>query len=227
MQYKVLKKGTIFDNRAQIRKLLDMEAVDITFEEFVDRYADLVCRTSLRILCDRGDSEYVSMQVFSSLWHGPEHYSSDDNTELILLEKTCHFCRIRIARRSILKIFGVAGDVYVNVAPKVEDVDDYKTKMAWELHCIAVERMTVLQASAYALCVIGNVSEDAAARILGVSASKVSGVVKDAGDKVKELLADYGKDYEYDRYVGFIRRVADGLTDMDMLKKMIIFAAEN
>ena len=60
-----------------------------------------------------------------------------------------------------------------------------------------------------------------------VSQAKVSGAAEDASDKVRTLLADYGRGYEYDRYNGFIRRVADGLTDMNILKKMIIFAAEN
>jgi DNA-directed RNA polymerase specialized sigma24 family protein len=204
-----------------------MEGLEITFDEFVDRYADLVCRTSLRILCDRGDSEFVTMQVFSYLWHGPENYAADSRMKTVILEKTCHFCRVRIARRSILKIFGITGEVYVNVAPKADDADDYQTKMAWELHCRAVAEMTFLQASVYALCVLEEVSEDAAARILGVSQAKVSGAAEDASDKVRTLLADYGRDYEYDRYNGFIRKVADGLTDMNILKKMIIFAAEN
>ena len=37
------------------------------FNELIDRYMDIVSRNSFRILCDRGDCEYVIRRVFVSL----------------------------------------------------------------------------------------------------------------------------------------------------------------
>ena len=46
-----------------------------------------------------------------------------------------------------------------------------------------------------------------------------------AEDKVRAELKDYGKTDYYDSYNDFLRKVADGMSDMDKLNKMIIFAA--
>ena len=105
------------------------------FEELMDRYLDLVSRTSFRIMCDRTDSEYVTARVFVSLWHDVLDYDDSFTLGEWLLRKTCHLCRLRLTRRHILNIFGVVNDVFVNVSPKADDEDDYVTKQAWELHC--------------------------------------------------------------------------------------------
>lgn len=194
------------------------------FEELMDRYLDLVSRTSFRIMCDRRDSEYVTARVFVSLWHDVLDYDDNFTVGEWLLKKTCHFCRLRITRRHILNIFGVVNDVFVNVSPKAEDEDDYVTKQAWELHCKVSARMTVLQSAAYAMCVLDGMTEDVAAKITGVTRYRIGTALDRAEEKVHSELKYYGKDNDYNRYNAFLRKVADSLTDTEGLKKMIIFA---
>lgn len=194
------------------------------FKELMDRYLELVSKTSFRILCDRRDSEYVTARVFLSLWHDVLEYDDRFTLGEWLLRKTCFYARVRIMRRRILRIFGVVNDVFVNVSPKVENEDDYVTKQAWELHCRAVSEMTPLQSAVYAMCVLEDVPEEVAAFITGLTKFRIGLALERAEDKVKARLKDYGREGEYDRYNGFLRKVADSMTDMRKLKKMIIFA---
>ncbi len=194
------------------------------FEELMDRYLDLVSRTSFRIMCDRRDSEYVTVRVFLSLWHDVLDYDDTFTLGEWLLRKTCHFCRLRITRRHILNIFGVVNDVFVNVSPKADDEDDYVTKQAWELHCKVSAHMTVRQSAVYAMCVLDGMSEDTVAKIMGMTGYRIGTVLDRAEEKVRSELKYYGRDKDYCRYNAFLRKVADSLTDMDRLKKMIVSA---
>ena len=194
------------------------------FEELMDRYLDLVSRTSFRIMCDRTDSEYVTARVFVSLWHDVLDYDDSFTLGEWLLRKTCHLCRLRLTRRHILNIFGVVNDVFVNVSPKADDEDDYVTKQVWELHCKVSSHMTVLQSAAYAMCVLDGMAEDTVARIMGVTGYRVANALDRAEEKVQSELKYYGRENDYNRYNAFLRKVADSLTDMAGLKKMIIFA---
>ena len=194
------------------------------FEELIDRYLDLVSRTSFRILCDRKDSEYVTASVFVSLWHDVLDYDDSLTVGEWLLKKTCEYSRVRITRRRILSIFGFVNDVFVNVSPRVDDEDDYVTKQAWELHCRVSTHLTPLQSSVYAMCTLDGVSQDSAAHITGVTRLRVRNALERAEEKVRSELDHYGRGTEFSRYNAFLRKVADSLTDMNKLKKMIIFA---
>lgn len=198
----------------------DIEA----FEELMDRYLDLVSRTSFRILCDRDDSEYVTVRVFTSLWYDVLDYDDRFTVGEWLLRKTFAFSRMRILRQRILHLFGVSDNLFVNVSPAANDRDDYVTKQAWMLHCRASSHMTPLQMTAYAMCILDGMSEDKVAFTIGVSRHRVSTALDKAEEKVRSELRLYGKENEYYRYNAFLRKVSDIFTDMDKLKKMIIFA---
>ncbi len=191
------------------------------FDELMTRYLDLVSRTSFRILCDRGDSEFVTTCVFVSLWHDVLEYDDSFTLGEWLLRKTCIYSRTRIIRRHFLKIFGVVNDVFVNVSPKAEDQDDYVTKQAWELHCRVSSHMTPLQSAVYAMCVLDGMAEDSVARITGTTRFRVGVALDKAEDKIHSELKYYGREEDYGRYNAFLRKVADNLTDMDRLKKLI------
>ena len=211
--------------RSDIALMKDVAYGNMTaFKGLMDRYLDLVSRTSFRILCDRRDSEYVTARVFVSLWHDVLDYDDRLSVGEWLLRRTCLYSRIRIMRRRLLSIFGIRNDVFVNVSPTVGNADDYVTKQAWELHCKAVTHMTPFQCMVYALCVLEGISVDTAAMITGMTRFHVSLALERAQEKVKAQLGDYDKQNEYDKYNGFLRKVADGMTDMKKLKKMIIFA---
>ena len=194
------------------------------FEELMDRYIDLVSRTSFRILCDRGDSEFVTARVFVSLWHDVLDYDDSFTVGEWLLRKTCIYSRLRILRRRVLRIFGIVNDVFVNVSPMVEDQDDYVTKQAWELHCRASTHMTPLQSAVYAMCVLDGISEDSVAKITGMTRFRIDLARERAEEKALTELKYYGRGKDYGRYKAFLRKVADSLTDMVKLKKLIIFA---
>lgn len=194
------------------------------FDELMNRYLDLVSRTSFRIMCDRRDSDYVTARVFVSLWQDVLDYDDSFTLAEWLLRKTFHFCSLRLTRRHILNIFGVISDVFVNVSPKADDEDDYVTKQAWELHCKVSAHMTVLQSAVYAMCVLDGMSEDTVAKITGMTRYRIRTALDRAEEKVCSELKYYGRGKDYPRYNAFLRKVADDLTDMDRLKKMIIFA---
>lgn len=194
------------------------------FKELTRRYLDLVSRTIFRILCDRVDSEQVTVQVFASLWYDVLDYDDKYTVEEWLLKKTCLYSRIRIMRRRILRIFGVVNDVFVRVTPVVDNEDDYVTKQAWQLHCRVTTHMTPLQSMVYALCVLEGMSREKVATITGMTGFRIGVAMHRAEDKVRAELDDYGKKGYYDSYNDFLRKVADGMTDMDKLNKMIIFA---
>ena len=194
------------------------------FEELMDRYLDLVFRTSFRILCDRRDSEYVTTRVFVSLWHDVLDYDDSFSVAEWLLRKTCIYGRLRIMRRRILGFFGVVNDVFVNVSPKVDDEDDYVTKQAWELHCRASTHMTPLQSAVYAMCILDGMSRESVARITGMTRFRIGLAQERAEEKARSELRYYGREKDFNRYNAFLRKVADSLTDMARLKNMIIFA---
>ncbi|MBE6238747.1 MAG: hypothetical protein E7113_01695 [Bacteroidales bacterium] len=203
---------------------------DITYgnkealKELTGRYLGIVSRTTFRILCDRIDSEQVTVQVFASVWHDVLDYDDRYTVEEWILRKTCLYSRIRIMRRRILRIFGVVNDVFVRVSPKAENEDDYVTKQAWQLHCRATTHMTPLQSMTYALCVLEGMAREKVATITGMTGFRIGVAKNRAEDKVRAELKDYGKTDYYDSYNDFLRKVADGMSDMDKLNKMIIFA---
>ena len=192
------------------------------FDELMNRYLDLVSRTSFRILCDRKDSEYVTARVFVSLWCDVLDYDDRFTVGEWLLRKTCINARLRIMRRRILRIFGVINDVFVNVSPVAADEDDYVTKQAWELHCRAVSHMTPLQAAVYALCVLEDMPVEEVAFITGLTRFRIRLASERAEDKVRNRLKDYDKETDYERYNGFLRKVSDSLTDYGRLRHEIL-----
>ena len=192
------------------------------FTELTDRYLGLVSRTSFRILCDREDSESVAVDVFVSLWN--RVYDYDDRLTIgeWLLKKTYEGAQKRIIRRRILSIFGVHNDVFVNVAVSVKNEHDYQTKLAWELYCRAVNHMSVLQSAVYTLYMLEKVQIDSVAAIMGTKIFKVRGALRKAEEKVREELREYGRYGDYEKYVDFLRQVADVLTDKAKLSKEIM-----
>lgn len=213
------------DDRSDTVLLKDVSYGNMdAFKELIRRYLDLVSRTTFRILCDREDSEQVTVQVFSSVWHDVLDYDDRFTVEEWILRKTCIYCRLRIMRRRLLRVFGVMNDVFVKVAPTVEDEDDYVTKQAWQLHCRITTHMTPLQGISYALCVLEGMSREEVALITSMTEMRIGLALRRAEDKVRAELKEYGKRDYYDRYNDFLRKVADGMSDMDKLNKMIIFA---
>ena len=196
----------------------DMRAM----KHLIDKYLDLVSRTSFRILCDRKDSDVVTREVFIHAWDHSEAFDGKMSLENWILHHTCRYARLRIVRRRIMYIFGERPDLYVTTAPKTQDYDDYVTKQAWELYCRISVSFTITQRVLFALCVIEGVSEAEASEITGVSVRRISSLLADAHLKFYDELRDYGKQDEYMSYVSFLRKIRDSLAEHDQLKKEIM-----
>lgn len=192
------------------------------FKELLNRYLDLVSRTSFRILCDRYDSEYVTEKVFVTIWHDVLEYDDSFTVGEWLLRLTYRECRVRMTRRHILQIFGVQNDVFVNVSPRVEDHDDYVTKQAWTLHCRTTSHMSPLQCAVYAMCVLDGMSVDTVSKITGRTHLRVEAALRISKEIVLSELQSYGRGESYCRYNVFLRKVADSLADYDRLVRGIL-----
>lgn len=192
------------------------------FTVLVDRYLDVVSRTAFRIMCDREDSEAVTVKVFESLWYDVLKYDDRFSLEEWLLRKTCLYCRIRIMRRRLLRIAGVTVDVFVRASPVVEEEDDYVTKQAWEIYCRASMHLTPLQIAAFALCGLEDLSEERVSFMTGLTRFRIALALQRGKEKIMDELEKYGKKNDYDRYVGFLKKVADSITDKGKLKDKIM-----
>jgi DNA-directed RNA polymerase specialized sigma24 family protein len=187
------------------------------FEFLMDRYLDIVSSTSFRIMCDRENSEYVTEEVFVSVWNEALDYDDSYTVKEWILRKTCSLCMKRIYRRMLLRIFGVQTDVFVQASPEVDDVDGYLTKLAWELYCRATTHMSPLQCISYALCSMEDIPVPEASYIVRRPVFMISMAHESAKEKVINELVHYGREADYDRYLRFLRRVAESLTDRSRL----------
>lgn len=192
------------------------------FMTLMGRHMELVSRTSFRILCDREDSEAVTVRVFVSMYRDVMDYDDRFSLEEWLLRRTCVYSRLRIFRRRLLRIFGVRTDVFVKASPKVENEDDFVTKQAWELYCRAASHMTPLQRVVYALCELEDMLREDVSRLLGLTRFRVGVALQRSVEKVNSELRHFDKEDDYGRYVGFLKKVAESLTDKEKLTKRIM-----
>lgn len=191
-------------------------------KHLMDNYLDLVSRTSFRILCDRKDSEAVTVDVFLHAWNYAEKYDGSMPLSYWLLRLASRYARLRIARRRILYFFGRRPDLFVTAAPKASDYDDYVTKQAWELFCRTSIKMSPLQRTLFTLCVLEELPVDDVVNIVNVPKVYVNYLLSKAETRFRKKLRSLGSQDKYPDYVGFLRKVAEGFTEHDKLKRMIM-----
>ena len=196
----------------------DMKAM----KHLMDMYLELVSRTSFRILCDQKDSDAVTQDVFVHAWDKSEAFDGAMPLESWLLHLTCRYARLRIVRRRIMYVFGERPDLFVTTAPKAPTYDDYITKQAWELYCRIVDELTITQRILFSLCILEGLSEEDASHITGISRRRISGLITGAETRFKKELRRMGNSEDYYRYIGFLRKVAEGMSDHDRLKRIIM-----
>ncbi len=188
----------------------------------VNEYLDLVFRTSFRILCDRKDSEIVTQDVFVHAWNDAAAFDGSVSLEAWLLRHTCRYARLRIVRRRIMYIFGERPDLFVTTAPKTPTYDDYVTKQAWELFCRISVGMSITHRILFALCVLDGISEKDASLITGISRRRISSLISSAESRFRKELRRLESSDDYYRYIGFLRKVAEGQAEHDSLKRIIM-----
>ena len=188
----------------------------------VDNYIDLVSRTAFRMLCDRKDSEAVTSAVFIHAWNYSSKFDGAISLSFWLLRLTSRYARLRGIRRRLMYFFGERPDLFVTTAPKSVDYDDFVTKQAWELYCRASMKLSIRQRVLFTLCVLEEIPEADVSMITGIPMCCLSGMLSAAESKIKKELRKKGKPEDYSRYVCFLRKVAEGFTEHDKLKRMIM-----
>ena len=192
------------------------------FMEMMNRYLPLISRTTFRILCDRNDSEAVAKQVFIYLWHNFDQYDDRFTLEEWLLRRTFYLSRLMISRRRILHVFGKRPALFAVSKPKAENTDDYITTQAWELFCRTSLKMTPVQRVIFTFVDLEQLSPDKVAYITGLFRYRVRIAEERAAKKLKDELDGYGKANDYEAYIGFMRKVSDSLTDLELLKRAVM-----
>jgi DNA-directed RNA polymerase specialized sigma24 family protein len=195
-------------------------------KHLMDEYLDLVSKTSFRILCDRKDSEAVTTDVFVHAWNYSERFDGSMPLRIWLLRLASRYSRLRVVRRRLMYLFGQRPDLFVTTAPKAAEYDDYVTKQAWELYCRASLRLSIRQRILFTLCVLEELSDDEASRITDIPRRVINGLLTTAEYRIRKELRRYGKSEEYESYVGFLRKVAEGFTEHDKLKRIIMSCLE-
>ncbi|MBE6231827.1 MAG: sigma-70 family RNA polymerase sigma factor [Bacteroidales bacterium] len=194
---------------------------DRNFMYLVSEYIGIVSRTSFRILCDRKDSDYVTVQVFVMLWKTYGKKKINLSFRDWLIRYACILSRLRITRRRLMSLAGMAPDLFVSSKPKAEDYDDYVTTQAWEVFCRASTAMTPMQRIVFTLISLEGMRVSDVSEICSLFKFRVMLAHKRAVTKVRQELHKFGKDSDYDAYIGFMKKVSDDLEDIHMLEKMI------
>lgn len=186
------------------------------------KYIPLVSRTSYRIMCDRSDSEYVTREVFVSLWHDPRSFMFKDDLSHEMLKRTCRMCRRRLLRRKLYMMFSVHPDVFVISSPAVQSAEEYMARQVWEVFCRASLNCTDRQRIVYSLHELEGVPLSDAADAGYYLPFTVEEALGEARSRVKEELGRYGRIGDYEAYVKYLRRVDNQLTDKSRLLNIIM-----
>lgn len=214
MESFLFERISILENTYIMRK-------DRNFMYLVSEYIGIVSRTSFRILCDRQDSDYVTVQVFVMLWKTYGKKKINLSFRDWLIRYACILSRLRITRRRLMSLAGMAPDLFVSSKPKAEDYDDYVTTQAWEVFCRASTAMTPMQRIVFTLISLEGMRVSDVSEICSLFKFRVMLAHKRAVTKVRQELHKFGKDSDYDAYIGFMKKVSDDLEDIHMLEKMI------
>lgn len=188
----------------------------------MNRYIDLVSLTAYRILCDHMESVDVVKKVFVSLWKDCRCKDVKD-VRNFLLRRTAKASRKVLLWDKIRVFFGSSENLFVQSAPRVNDVDDYVTTQAWEVFCRSSLSMNWSQRIIYVLREINCLPDNVIEYITGFGRIYIRELYDHSRKKVRGELNKFGKDTEYDRYVGFLRNVRDGQMDYERLKGEILY----
>lgn len=186
------------------------------------KYLPLVSRTSYRIMCDRSDSEYITREVFVSLWHDPRSFILHDDLPQEMLKRTCRMCRKRLLRRRLYMMFSILPDVFVISSPPVHSAEEYRARQVWEVFCRASLNCTDRQRIAYVLHELEGIPLVSVADAGYYLPFTVEEALEEARSRVKEELARYGRIGDYKAYVEYLRRVENQLTDKSRLLNIIM-----
>ena len=222
--------GILFVNAPLVRKqIMEMETqlpgissrTPEVLDDIISRYLASVSRISYRILCDRMDSESVTLALFTMIWNDPQSFNGTIPIDHMVVRRTCSLCRHRLLRRKFLRLFSINPEVYISAVPVVPGAEDFISRQAWTLYCRAVESYSDRQRVVFSLCELEGYTIGQVAEIIGIGVSRVDKDLEDARNKLRDELDYFGRMNDYSLYIGFLRKVRDQLTDTIRLQRCI------
>ena len=190
-------------------------------DNIISRFLEPVSRISYRILCDRMDSESVTLSLFTMIWNEPQSFNGTIPLDLMVVRRTCSLCRHRLIRRKFLRLFSIDPEVFISAVPIVPGAGDFISRQAWTLYCRAAESYSNRQRIVFSLCELEGYTVGQAAEIIGIGVSRVDKDLEDARNKLRDELDHFGRMDDYRSYIGFLRKVRDQLTDKIRLQRCI------
>ena len=160
----------------------------------LDRYMQMVERTSYRILCDRGDSDDVTFAVFLKICRDASDFDDRQNLSFWLYRLTCGLCRSRMRRRRLSDLLYIAPSLYETSAPLPHSPEeDYITKEAWEIFCRASRNMSFTQRIVFTISELEQLPMAEVEEITGLSAGQIKDNLRTARKLIRSELEVYGK----------------------------------
>lgn len=190
--------------------------------EVISRFVVPVSRISYRILCDRVDSESVTISLFLNLWKSPESFCSTLPIERELIRRTCQMCRVRLLRRRLMMILSIDPGIYMSSVPVVPGADDFIARKTWVIYCRAAKNYTISQKVIFTLCELEGYTPSETSMITEYPLSRILDELEEARSILKDELDIFGRMDDYIAYVGFLRKVQDQLADSVRLQRCIL-----
>lgn len=164
------------------------------FEVLLDRYIDMVSRTSYRILCDLPDSEEVTRKVFVRVWEHAPAYDSAYNVSTWIYRITCNLCFGCLRRRRYLSLLSIRPSVYETYSPAaISPEEDFITKETWEIYCRASRNLSSRQRVVYTLCELEELTAEEVEAVTDMKADQIDSDLQVARKMVRQELESYGK----------------------------------
>ena len=210
----------VYENDVKLLSDISSRTPEV-LDDIISRYLASVSRISYRILCDRMDSESVTLALFTMIWNEPQSFNGTIPIDHMVVRRTCSLCRHRLLRRKFLRLFSINPEVYISAVPVVPGAEDFISRQAWTLYCRTVENYSDRQRVVFSLCELEGYTAGQAAEIIGIGVSRVNKDLEEARNKLRDELDYFGRMNDYSLYIGFLRKVRDQLTDTIRLQRCI------
>ncbi len=162
--------------------------------QVLDRYMSMVSRTSYRILCDRGDSEDVTQEVFIKVWRNASDFDGRYSLSTWIYRITCNLCFDRLRRRKVLSLFSITPPLFETSAPAtLSPEEDYITKETWEIFCRASRHLSPKQRAVFTLRDLEGLDTEEVEAVTGLTADQIKSNLHIARKKIRQELEKYGK----------------------------------
>ena len=163
-------------------------------DQVLDRYMSMVSRTSCRILCDRGDSEDVTQEVFIKVWRRASDFDGRYSLSTWIYRITCNLCYDRLRRRKVLSFFSVTPSLFEASSPMaLSPEEDFITKETWEIFCRASRHLSPKQRTVFTLRDLEGLDTEEVENITGMTPDQIKSNLHIARKRIRQELERYGK----------------------------------